>query len=201
METILEYGLLISRSYKSSEKLEAARKAIMGALEKIASFHGRAASVLESMKDEPKGFFIFLQPKFTAPSAAYFRHHFGLLDICHCVRKVVDRVRALNEGHELVEPVSMLGISARITDGYRSLALEAGEQALAMQRRLQHECSARDIIAGVFDGQSGQQDPVGMELRSTIGQPNMAEIAEDLRQSWIEALDGIVRAARYLGGN
>lgn len=194
----LYHGVRILAFYKSGLKPEASRKHIMQALEHLASFQEKAGQALNN-PSQFEGLSTYFRPKFATPNASYLQHYFGIFDVCHAIRRCVSCVMNLNEGKKIVEPASLLRLSVQLVAGNKSIALKAEEQASTMQRGLQGERTVKDIVETAFDGQDERQDLIGEELQKTIGQPNMERIAERLRDSWIEALDGIVKAARYLG--
>ena len=194
----LYFGVRILAFYKSDQKPEASRKHIMQALEHLASFQEKAGQALNN-PSQFEGLSTNLRPKFATPNASYLQHYFGIFDICHAIRRCVSCVMNLNEGNKIVEPASLLRLSAQLVAGNKSIAQKAEEQASTMQRELRGERTVRDTVEAAFDGQDKQQDLIGEELQKIIGQPNMERTAERLRDSWIEALDGIVKAARYLG--
>ena len=198
MTKTLFYGVQIVTAYKPGHQPEAARKHIMQDLEHLASFQEMAGQVF-SYSGEFEGLSTQLRPNFTTPNASYLQHYFGVFDVCHAIRRCVSCVMDLNEGNKIVEPSSLLRLSERLAAGNKSIALKAEAQASTMQRELRGDRTVRDTIGVAFNGQDERQDLIGEELQKTIGQPNMERIAECLRDSWIEALDGIVKAARYLG--
>lgn len=140
-----------------------------------------------------------LRPNITPPQAAFFRTYFEMFDLCHFMRKIVDCAKTLNDATALLEPKSLSKICARIVACNQSIALQIEEYALNIQKAIRQECAIGDIVATTFDWQHGQQDLVGMELKTLVNQQDMERIAQVLCGSWTEALDGIVRAARYLG--
>ena len=198
MIKILLYGVQILASYKLGQKPEAFREHIVKGLERLASFQEIARQVLNGSSEFLEGLSTHWRPKLATPNASYLQHYFGVFDVCHAIRRCVSCVMNLNEENKIVEPASLLRLSARLIAGNKSIALKAEEQASIMQRGLRGERAVRDTVAAAFDGQDERQDMIGEELQKTIGQPNMERIAECLRDSWIEALDGIVKAARYL---
>ena len=191
-------GVQILASYKPGHKPEAAQKHIMQSLELLASFQEVAGQVLNYPSSEFKGLSTHLRPKFATPNASYLQHYFGIFDICHAIRRCVSCVMNSNEENKIVEPASLLRLSRHLVAGNKSIALKAESQASTMQRELRGERALRDTVGAAFDGHDERQDLIGEELQKTIGQPNMERIAECLCDSWIEALDGIVKAARYL---
>ena len=196
IKTLL-YGVQILASYKPGQKLEASRKHIMLALEHLASFQETASQSL-NYKSEFEGLSTHFRPNLATPNASYLQQYFGIFDVCHAIRKCVSCVMMLNEENKIIEPASLLKLSLRLVAGNKSIALKAEEQASTMQRELRGEHTVRDTVKATFDGQDERRDLIGEELQKTIGQPKMERIAARLRDSWIEALDGIVKAARYL---
>ena len=188
----------IFASYKSGRTPKAAREHIMQNLEQLSSFQEKAGQVLNN-SSEFEGLSTHLRPKFATPNASYLQHYFGILDVCHAIRRCVSCVMIMNEENKIVEPASLLSLSVRLVAGNKTIALKAEEQVSTMQRGLRGERAVRDTVAAVLDGQNERQDLIGEELQKTVGEPRMERVAERLRDSWVEALDGIVKAARYLG--
>ena len=197
MRTLL-FGVQILKCYKSGQKSAQARSFVTRNLETMASFQDLMAKSINAGIESGK-LCTNLRPNTTPPQAAFFRTYFEMFDICHVVKKIVDWTKTLNEDRALLEPKSLLKLCARIMACNRSIALQVEEYALTIQKAIRQECAIRDIVAATFDGQHDQQDLVGMELKILFDQPDIERIAQDLCKSWTEALDGIVRAARYLG--
>lgn len=195
---IVLYGVQILKCYKSNQKSAPARSLVTRSLEAIASFQDLMAKSIDAGIESGK-LCTNLRPTITPPQAAFFRTYFEMFDICHVVKKIFECTKALNEDRALLEPKSLLQLCTRFVACNQSITLKVEEYALTIQKAIRQECAIGDIVAATFDGQHGQQDMIGMELKTLFDQQHMERIAEDLSDSWTEALDGIVRAARYLG--
>lgn len=197
MRTLL-FGVQILKCYKSGQKSEPAPSLVTRTLEAMASFQDLMAKSIDAGIESGK-LCTYLRPNITPPQAAFFRTYFEMFDVCHVVKKVADCTKTLNGDRALLEPKSLLQLCARIVACNQSIALKVEEYALTIQKAIRQECAIGDIVAATFHGQHGQQDLVGSELKTLFDQQHVERIAEDLCESWTEALDGIVRAARYLG--
>ena len=191
-------GIRIWVRYTSNDNSDNARSLIIQGLDNLTALQKAAAEMFKSI-NEAEGLCTTLRGNLTLPQEAYFKRHFGLLETGQAVKKVIKGIKAWNDNFTLLDSKSLVNMSARISNDNKALAVKAEEQALTMQKALQQKNNVRDFISVMFNGAGERQDAIGIELEGIIDMPTMESIAEDMFESWIEALDGVVKAAKYLG--
>ena len=185
--------------FSSAHKPEVVCGPIAQTLEGLERLQMSIIEVLEFINQSLDGYCTSLGPTLKIPHAAYFKFYFGMFRICHTVNKIVDCGNIWNQQEKLVELLHIQKISAHVRAINRDIAMKAESQALAMQSALQREHALDCIISTIFNEQESQQDLIGLALGSLVDQQSKEMIAAVMLESWVEALEGIVKAARYLG--
>lgn len=186
--------------YYSGRQPHSAGGPVLESLETLEDLQKMATDVLASVAENPVEYCLVLRSRLCLPQAAYFKMIFGTFDVCNTIKKTMDSTVRWNKQERLVDPVELQKISVRITDSNQVIASKVEKQARAMQKALQGEHNIAFIVAAVYYAEQDDQDSIGLVFNKVIGQSRMEEIAEDLRGSWMEALEGIVKAAKHLGG-
>ena len=197
---VLAMAAAIWQSYHSGAQAHSARGIILRSLESLEDIQKTAIEVLASVAQNPTDYCIITRSRLCLPQAAYFRLIFGTFDLCHTIKKVMDATVRWNQQEELLDPVELQEASARVTNSNRVIASNAEKQANAMQKTIQGEHNISYLVSAIYYAEQETQDSIGLEFSNTIAQSHLEEIAEDMRASWIEALEGIVKAAKHLGG-
>ena len=197
---VLILGASVQSSYTSSQKRIVARTTIMKNLDGLGSLQVGGFGLLKWIHQHLEKCCSVLRPRLCVPSATYLKGVFSILDLCNTIKKIVARTTEWNNQERLVEPEYLKRSFAQITTMNQQIAVEAEMQALIMQKGLQDNKAREEIVAAVLCGYHEQLDSFGRELvRMTLKNNGMDTIAENMRISWIEALGGIIKAAKNLG--
>ena len=199
---VLTLGASLQSIYTSSQRRSVARTAILKSLEGLQSLEVGGIGLLKWIHQHPGECCIFLRPRLCVPSATYFKVVFSVLDLCNTIKKIMGCTTGWNNQERLVEPEYLKRSSAHIAAMNKQVAAEVEMQASIMQKGLQGDQKREEIIAAVICGHHEQPDSLGREIvRITLKKKHMEIIAEDMRTSWVEALGGVIKAAKYLGSD
>lgn len=197
---VLTIGASLQSVYTSSQKRSVARTAILENLDGLESLQVGGFGLLMWIHQHLDKCCVFLRPRLYVPLATYFKLIFSILDLCNTIKNIMARTIGWNNQERLVEPDYLKRSSAKITTMNQQVAVEAEMQASVMQKGLQGDQAREAIMAAVLCGHHEQPDWFGRELVSmTLKKNGMDIIAENMRISWIEALGGVMKAAKYLG--
>ena len=197
---VLMLGGSLLTCFRSNDKPAAAKDSIMHTLKGLERLQNRIIEILD-VSNSPIGYCTQLGPYLGPPNAAFFKLHFGIFDICHAIKRVLDNAITWNQDDNIVEILQLEELSARMQALRQDCRKKVENHVIKLQDGLRTNHALEYIVKAVYEGQAGHADPTSVELKELIGRSDMQDFAKELRDSWVDALDGIVEAARYLGSN
>lgn len=127
------------------------------------------------------------------PTWHYFHDIHVLLDVCHFVIAILDLIGSNTHNLDFIDQKFLIASSTRIRELVATCFTNAYHSASRIQIRLKQESAASEIIKAGLGRPGDTEDAIGIELRKLIDRPWMENFGATLRESWVEALNGIVQ--------
>lgn len=134
-----------------------------------------------------------LSSNFAIPDWNYFHTKYSCLEICRFTNLALDYVLSESSKYKLLEPSVLSELSASIKESIAEIYSNIKQHASALQSSLQKKVSVEKFIELGFGMPDDNNDVVGLELRNLVSEPKMEEIASDVCESWVDALEGLIR--------
>ena len=127
------------------------------------------------------------------PTWHYFHEIHVLLDVCYFTHATLDIIDSQLSELDIVNHKVLAESSTRIRQLVAECFTCAHQAASKVQGGLKQGSAASEVIKAGLGQRGNGEDPIGVELRKTIGVPWMERFGANLRESWVEALDGIAQ--------
>ena len=158
---------------------------------KIEDWH-LAASHLFASENSPMQNAMALTSTLTAPDWPFFHICYLALEMCDLTLAACECMKRLNRATKLLDIGSRLSQLSRIADLAKGTTEMLQKAATKQRNRLQAKSTAEELVEVVFKASEGEEDDIGWELKNLVGEEWMETIAENLRDSWIDNLEGIL---------
>ncbi len=127
------------------------------------------------------------------PTWHFFHEIHVLLDVCYFTHATLDLIDSNIAYLDFIDRRFLTESSNHIRKVIAKCFANAHQSASKIQGRLKQGSAASEVIeAGI--GQAGDtEDSVGTELRKLVDASWMEKLGATLRESWVEALNGVVQ--------
>ena len=136
-----------------------------------------------------------LAPDLKIPIWSLYHELFSHLEQCKFVSLTLSYTLAENKKRALIDQKWLLGRVNALQTECTSLAAKVSRAAIAVQDRLQGEAFLERFEKVVLDGAENDQNEamIVRELESLGRSSEMKRVCKELRDSWIDGLEGIVQ--------
>lgn len=127
------------------------------------------------------------------PTWHYFHEIHVLLDVCHFIHATLDLIDSNIRNLDFIDQKFMAASATRIRELIVTCFSNAHHSASRIQIRLKQGSAASEIIKAGLGRPGDTEYSVGVELRKLMDRPWMENFGATLRESWVEALNGVVQ--------
>lgn len=163
------------------------------AVEKLETYIPTGSQTLESNRESGMNASARLGDILKIPLWSYFHSMYTYLELCKYLAPLLDYIIAENRRCKLVDTAWLGSKLAKIREEGKKLSTNVRLSVTDLQDKLRGPAVLQEITREVLgDSKKDEsEDVIGMELRS-LGNESI-EMCKDLQESWIEALDGVIR--------
>lgn len=134
---------------------------------------------------------------FTFPNWKYFHWHLTILDTCQFCRATITHLSLKNRHSPFVDSDFLANRIHRLQGLIREIQSLTESNVSYQQASIRSENAKNELAHAIRWGMHEEQDAVGKALDSLIDQATMEKTVKDVRDSWTEAMDGILKAKNY----
>ncbi len=127
------------------------------------------------------------------PTWHYFHEIHVLLDVCHFINAILDLISSNTHNLDFIDQKFLVASSTRIRELVATCFTNAYHSASRIQIRLKQESAASEVVKAGLGRPGDTEDSIGVELRKLMDRSWMENFGATLRESWVEALNGIVQ--------
>lgn len=127
------------------------------------------------------------------PTWHYFHEIHVLLDVCHFINAILDLISSNTHNLDFIDQKFLVASSTSIRELVATCFTNAYHSASRIQIRLKQESAASEVVKAGLGRPGDTEDSIGVELRKLMDRPWMENLGATLRESWVEALNGIVQ--------
>ena len=133
-----------------------------------------------------------LGERLTIPLWSYFHSMYIYLELCKYLNPLLDYMLAESRKYKYIDAIWLGSKLATIRDEGKRLTANVRLSATDLQDKLRGPAVLQEITREILRDRSKitSEDVIGTELRSLGNESTV--ICQDIQESWIEALDGII---------
>ena len=162
-------------------------------LENIEIYIVTGSRTLESNMEAGMNASARLGERLTIPLWSYFHSMYTYLELCKFLNPLLDYMLAESRKYKYIDAIWLRSKLATIRDEGKKLAVNVRLSATDLQDKLRGPPVLQEITREILRDRSKitSEDVIGTELGS-LGNES-ALICQDIQESWIEALDALIR--------
>ena len=163
------------------------------AITAMEGWHLVASQSFASENDSPIQNAMALTGTLTIPDWLFFHDCYIALEMCDLTLAACGCMKRCNRVTKFLDIGSRHLQLDNIADLARGTMEKLQKAALEQRNRLQAKGTVEELVEVVFKQSEENEDDIGRELKGIVGEKWMKTIAEDLRESWIDNLEGVLR--------
>lgn len=172
-----------------------AEKRIRAQFELIGNWIAKSSEELVTQIESGHNASMPLTPDLDVPLWSFFHALFSLLDTCKFVAPTMEYVLTENKKRAYVDPTWLANQIKFVREQCTKLSRNVLHAATDLRDNLREGAALQEINVAVL-GQvedSGNEHEIAKQLRELGDNPALEKTCQEIRDSWIDGLDGVIR--------